>query len=296
MAAHRHVDAICICVTLLTLLVTLLFMHGEKFGLQPYVDPDAEEYVGTEHFTVNDQRGDWNSKSATRIELLGDHARVRGGGAYAVDGNVFINSAGRYVLTGTLENGSITVDTNKKAKVWILLAGADIRCDHDACIRVEQVAKLFLTLEEGTENRLYCAGISELALAEGVDGAIFSRDNLTINGGGCLTVSADQEHGIAGNDLLKFTGGEISVSAPGDALHVSDGVYLMNAALRLAAGDDGISVNEKDGGFYMESGSLQIEAEDKGIRVNGKAELLGGEVEILAGGDRIEEFAVSYSA
>ena len=44
MSTHRYFDAICVVVLALTLLITVLFMNGEAYGIQVIVDEDAEAY------------------------------------------------------------------------------------------------------------------------------------------------------------------------------------------------------------------------------------------------------------
>ena len=90
MSTHRTFDAICVVVLLLTLLITVLFMNGEAYGIQVIVDEDAEAYGHAVPFTENDKNGAWDTSRATRITLNGDQVSVFGGGAYAFDGNVMI--------------------------------------------------------------------------------------------------------------------------------------------------------------------------------------------------------------
>ena len=287
MSTHRHIDAICIAVLLFTLAVTVLFMHGEALGLQVIVDEDAEDYTGTAYFTENDQNGDWSTAGATRITLRGDHVSVSGGGAYAYDGNVMITSGGRFAVSGTLDNGSIIVDANNSAKVWIMLDGAEISCLDAACIDIEQADKVFLTLAAGTENSVTTLGFSEAAEAAGMDGTIFARDDLSINGSGSLHVTAATAHGITANDELVITGGRIDVTAELDALHANDGLRLMAADLELTAGDDGISVTGPESEYYMESGTVTIKAADNGISAGYCISLYGGSLTVDAGNDGI---------
>lgn len=287
MSTHRHIDAICIAVILLTVALTLLFMNGEAYGLQVIVDEDAESYSGFSYFTENDRDGSWNTGNATEITLQGDHATVSGAGAYAYDGNVMITSAGKYVLSGTLENGSVIVDTDGSAKVWVMLNGVTVSCMESACLDIEQADKVFMTLAEGTENSLIMTGLSDAAKTSGVDGALFSRDDLSINGTGSLTVTAETGHGIVGNDELVITGGRISVTAAEDAVHVNDSFRMTEADLVLCAGDDGISVTEVQSSLYLESGSLAITAGDKGIAAENTVEIVDGTIDIEAADDGI---------
>ena len=287
MSTHRYIDAICVIITILTLALTFLFINGEAFGLQVIVDEDAEDYEGQAYFTENDQKSNWNTAGATLITLRGDQVFVSGGGAYAYDGNVMITSAGKYVVSGTLNDGTIIVDTNNSSKVWILFNGAEISCSDAACLDVEQADKVFLTLGEGTENRMTTLGFSQEAEAAGMDGTVFSRDDLSINGKGSLTVSAPASHGIVGNDDLVIAGGKITVDAALDALHANDGLRIMSADMQLNAGDDGISLTGTESELYLESGNIAITAADSGLSAENLIHIVGGSLKVHSGDDGI---------
>lgn len=239
MSTSKHFNAICVVVLALALAVTVLFMNGEKLGIQVIRDEDSEENESSQYFTANDQNTGWTA--ATTITLKGDTAALSGPGAYANGGSVTITAAGYYDVTGTLTDGSLIVDAGKNAKVFIRLNGVYITCADDAAIRVNQADKVFLTLAEGTENTVTSGeSYSEASLADKTDGAIFSHDDLTINGSGSLTVTAAYKHGIAANDSLRITGGSITVTAPADTIHVNDALRITGASLTLTAGDDAI--------------------------------------------------------
>ena len=287
MSTHLYIDAICVIITILTLALTFLFINGEAFGLQVIVDEDAEDYDGQAYFTENDQKSNWNTAGATLITLRGDQVFVSGGGAYAYDSNVMITSAGKYVVSGTLNDGTIIVDTNNSSKVWILFNGAEISCSDAACLDVEQADKVFLTLGEGTENRMTTLGFSQEAEAAGMDGTVFSRDDLSINGMGSLTVSASEAHGIVGNDDLVIAGGKITVDAALDALHANDGLRIMSADMQLNAGDDGISLTGTESELYLESGNIAITAADSGLSAENLIHIVGGSLKVHSGDDGI---------
>ena len=287
MSTHRTFDAICVVVLLLTLLITVLFMNGEAYGIQVIVDEDAEAFGHAVPFTENDKNGAWDTSRATRITLNGDQVSVFGGGAYAFDGNVMITGKGKYVISGTLADGCVIVDADGSAKVWIMLDGADISCSTGACLEVEQADKVFLSLAEGSENSLTTLGFSTENRTAGMDGAIFSRDDLTINGTGSLTVTAAEESGIVCNDELVLTGGSITVDAAADALHVNDNLCIMEAQLNLNAGDDGISLTGLESELYMESGTLKAEAGGDGINAENSIRILAGTLTLESGDDGI---------
>lgn len=254
MSTSKHFNAICAVVLALALAVTVLFMNGEKLGIQVIRDEDSEENESSQYFTANDQNTDWTA--ATTITLKGDTAALSGPGAYANGGSVTITAAGYYDVTGTLTDGSLIVDAGKNAKVFIRLNGVYITCADDAAIRVNQADKVFLTLAEGTENTVTSGeSYSEASLADKTDGAIFSHDDLTINGSGSLTVTAAYKHGIAANDSLRITGGSITVTAPSDTIHVNDSLHLTGASLTLNAGDDAI---HSDTSIAILGGSITV--------------------------------------
>lgn len=261
MSTGKHFSALCALVLALALAVTVLFMNGEKLGIRVIRDEDSETNEDSGYFTSNDQNTAWTA--ATTITLSGDTATVSGSGAYANGGSVTIASAGYYDVTGTLTDGSLTVDAGKNAKVFLRLNGVTITCSDDAAIRVNQADKVFLTLAEGTENTVTSGeNCSEAALADKTDGAIFAHDDLTINGSGALTVTAAYKHGIAANDSLRITGGKITVTAPADTIHVNDSLHITGAAITLSAGDDAI---HSDTSVAILGGSITVNTCCEGI-------------------------------
>ena len=286
MSTHKHFDLICVVVLILTVLLTILFMNGSRLGIETIIDEDAEAHSQSVYFTANDSNGAWDTSSATRITLQGSTASVSGGGAYVLDGSVTITGAGWYVLSGTLDDGSIIVDAKNTAKVWILLNGVDITCSDGACLLVEQAEKVFLTLAEGSSNSMTDGAVySDANVEAGVNGTIFARDDLTINGSGSLTVTGAYHHGISAKDDLVITGGTVSVTAVKDAVHVNDSVRMKDASLTLNAEDDGIVVDEAEGYLYLESGDLTLDCVDKGVSVTGQTLVAGGTVTIRSGDD-----------
>ena len=297
MSTHNKLDKICVVIVAVSLLLTVLFMNGESLGITMIVDEDAESYSGTTYFTTNDQNSDWDTEGATVITLTGDGAEISGNGAYVNGQEVVITEAGRYVVSGSLSDGKITVDAHNSSKVWILLDGVDINCSDDACIRIDQAEKVFLTLAENSVNTLTSGSTySDTALQDGTDGAIFAHDDLTINGSGSLTVTAEYRHGIAANDDLVITGGTITITATADAIHANDSVCIKEAQITVDAGDDGIvTANEEENGFmYIESGSIDITSAEDGIHTTGDITVAGGSITIAAGDDGIHSDQFVY--
>jgi hypothetical protein len=288
MHSNRHFDRICLAVLICTVLLTVLFMNGESLGIQVVRDLDTDTNEGSAWFTENDLDGSWDTEGAVWITLEGSTASVKGNGAYVKGSDVVIASSGRYIVTGELTDGSLIVDAHNNSKVWILLSGVSLTCRSDAAIRIDQADKVFLTLAEGTENVVTSGETySEEALSDNTGGAIFSHDDLTVNGSGSLTVSASCKHGIDANDDLVITGGTVVIEAPADGIHASDSLRICSADLTINAGDDGLSTGEENAPLYMESGSVSITAGGDGIHSAGDITLAGGSLVISAKDDGI---------
>ena len=285
MSTHKNIDRICVVVLVLTLLVTVAFMNGEKLGIRVVADEDAESYSGSTYFTENDVDGDWADNAyTTYITLDGSGGTIDGNGAYFLDGDLVISNGGWYVLTGTLEDGKIIVDAHDSSKVWIRLNGVTVSCSDDACLRVDQADKVFLTLAEDTENSFSSGTVySEEALADNTGGTIFSHDDLTINGSGSLSITAGYKHGIDVNDSLVITGGTITITAPQDGIHVSDSLRFMEASLTIDAGDDAVHSDDE---LYIESGTVLINSCYEGFEAV-TIDITGGDITMYPTDDGI---------
>lgn len=279
MAAGRLFDKIAILGIIFALLLTVLFMNGEALGMQRIVSEDEVSL-----FTEDELNGSWDTSGATLITLTGDGANIDGNGAYVQDGDVIIYAAGSYVVEGTLDNGSVIVnETSKtKGKVWILLNGVEIHCEDSAAIDIEEATHVYLTLAEGTENTLSDgAAYSEDAVNANIRGALFSRDDLTINGSGSLTITGSYRHGIVCNDDLRITGGKITVTATEDGIHANESARFIGMTLEITAGDDGITVSNDDneGELTVVSGSIRILSCAEGMESE-KVTIDGGSIDI----------------
>ena len=282
MSTHKHFDRICVVVLLFSILLTILFMNGEALGMQVIVDEDAEAHSDSEWFTTNDLDGEWNTEGATTITLNGSDVNIAGNGAYAYDGGVVISNAGTYVLSGTLDDGSIVVNAHASSKVWLLLDNVTVSCEDNACLIVQEADKVFLTLAEGSENSFESGSTyTDEALEDGSDGVIFAHDDLTINGSGSLSVSGGWKHGIAANDDLVITGGKLTIEAAADGINVNDTMRICEADISITAGDDGI---HSDTSFTITSGTLSVTECYEGIEAP-TIEIVGGKTELYPSDD-----------
>lgn len=285
MSTHKRIDVICFAAVIFAIVLAALFMNGRTLGLIP----GEAEGINSDMFTSNDLNAAWDAASATKITLSDEGSVISGNGAYLYDGDVYIVYAGHYVLSGALTNGSVIIDADKSDKIWVLLDDVAIHCEDGAALRVEQADKVFLTLADGTESVISSgAEYDEELAASGVDGVIYSRDDLTINGSGALRVDAAYYHGIVCNDDFVITGGDITISAVQDGIHANDSVRIREAEITISAGDDGITAsNDDETAFaYIESGVITITDSYEGIEAI-EVMIAGGTVDIVATDDGI---------
>lgn len=275
MSTSKYVDKICIAAISLMLVLTILFMCGEKLGITA-VHREEDENT-SEMFTANDLNAEWDTAGACNIVLNGDSAKIGGNGAYFNNNTLYIAYAGKYVISGTLD-GSIHIDADGDDKIWLLFDGVDITSKTEPPLYVKQADKVFLTLKENSQNTLTFENDDE---ETEIDGCIFSRDDLTVNGKGNITVTSSGLHGIVCNDSLVFAGGNINITAKKDAVHAHDAIKICNTDITVSAGDDGLHAGNDDetAVFYLESGKINITECYEGIEAN-DITIAGGTVNI----------------
>ncbi len=283
MSKSKYFDKICIFFMIVALVITALFMNGEKLGMTLVIDEDSESHSDDSNFTTNDLDGDWDTTDATVITLSGDSGTVSGSGAYFYDGDLVITTSGTYVISGELTDGSIVVDSNDNSKIWILLDGVTVTNSEGPGILVENADKVFLTLEEDTENYITSTYISDDTDDETSGDAIFTHDDLTINGSGSLVLYSENECGIDANDDLVITGGTITIDSPDDGIHVNDSFRFCEADLTITTDDDAI---HSDTSIYISSGTILVNSCYEGLEAL-YIDIVGGDITIYATDDGI---------
>lgn len=205
----------------------------------------------------------------------------------SISGNIItITKEGTYVLSGALSEGQIVVNADS-AKVQLVLDNADITCASSAAIYVKNADKTFITLAEGSENILMNTAEYEAIDDNNIDAVIFSKDDLTLNGKGTLTINSEYGHGIVSKDDLKLVGGTSNITAKNHALSGKDSVRIAAGTYNLTSGKDGIhseNADEEEKGFvYIASGDFTIESTGDGIDASYVVQIDDGDFDITAG-------------
>ncbi len=243
-------------------------------------------YQEADMFTDRDSRTEYDTASAITIALSGSTATASDSSVIIADGVITITGDGVYLLSGTLSEGMVIVDAPDTAKLQLVLNGASITSNTSAPIYIKNADKVFVTLVGA--NTL-CSGDSFTAIDDSnIDGAVFSKEDLTFNGEGSLTISSPVGHGIVCKDDLVFTGGSYTITSASHGIQANDSVRIQNTTLSINAGKDGIHAeNTEDtskGFIYIHSGDLNIDSQGDGISAGTDMQITGGTVNILAGG------------
>lgn len=242
----------------------------------------ADMFSNRDYETAYDE-----SKSAV-IELNGKSA-ASASNAVKIDGStITITDEGTYILRGTLDDGMIIVNAEEADKPQLVFDGVSITSETSAPLYILEADKVFVTLADGTENTLSNGGTFEAIDDNNIDGAVFSKQDLTFNGSGSLSVESPAGHGIVCKDDLVFTSGTYNITSSGHGLDANDSVRYTKALITLATGKDGVHVENSDnaslGFVYVADGTLHITAEGDGLSAGTYMQIDGGEFDILAGG------------
>ena len=212
-------------------------------------------------------------------------ADLTGAAAYTLaDGqDLHITAAGVYVLSGTASDVTVYVEAGKEDKVQLVLDGVSITNRDFPAIYVKSADKVFVTTS--ADSSLSVTGAFAADGDAKVDGVIFSKSDLTLNGSATLTISSTK-NGIVGKDDVKITGGTYAISAKVKAIEANDSIRIADGTLDLTAGTDGLHAeNDEDdskGYIYIGGGSVTVNAGDDGIHAATVVQVDDGTVSVTA--------------
>lgn len=241
-------------------------------------------------FTDRDLDGSYNAAEAAQITFSDTGAVVSGAGAAADGTTATISAEGVYILSGNCSNGQVIVEGADTEKIQLVLNGLSLTCADGAAFYIRSADKVFLTLAEGSENSLADSGAEYVQddADTTVDGVIFSKADLTINGSGSLKITAGYKHAVVSKDDLRITGGNITAAAAYGGLYGKDCVKICGGSFSLSTETDGIqSDNTQDaqrGFVYISKGDFHIESGTDAIQAETVLQIDGGSFSLTTGG------------
>lgn len=242
----------------------------------------------TDETKADETQADESETNGTKADKSETNETKAASSGVSISGNIItISKEGTYVLSGALSEGQIVVDADL-AKVQLVLDNVDITCASSAAIYIKSADKTFITLAEGSENILMNTAEYEAIDDKNIDAVIFSKDDLTLNGKGTLTINSEYGHGIVSKDDLKLVSGTCNITAKKHALSGKDSVRIAAGTYNLTSGKDGIhseNADDDEKGFvYIASGDFTIESTGDGIDASYVVQIDDGDFEITAGG------------
>lgn len=270
---------------------------SEAFGL------DVEWNEKEKKVSITSKSDEDDSWKENEVSINLSDLSVDIDGVEVNNNRIVITKGGDYTVFGSIEEGGITVSSDEKVK--IRLSGAEITSSDEPCIYVENAKKAYITLSDGTKNTL--------VYKNNEDGAIYSKDDLEIKGGGKLNITSSA-HGIKASDDLSIEDGDISITAASDAIRTNDTFEMSGGSLSLVSTGDGIdsesiviisggnldiktngepissdtesaeSAEGKNNGFPMheQNTDVEFESSSKGIKAEWMISLQGGEINVDA--------------
>ena len=196
-----------------------------------------------------------------------------------------ITEAGVYVISGTASDATITVETADDAKVQIVLDGVSVTNSDSPVIYVKSADKVFVTTTSGSDNTLTVTGTFSADGDTNTDAVIFSKDDLTLNGLGTLTIDST-DNGITCKDDLIITGGTYDITAAADAFEANDSIAIADGNFAVDSDKDAFHCeNDEDdtvGYIYIADGTFDIDAGDDGIQGTTTVQIDGGSFDITS--------------
>ena len=271
-------------------------------------------------FTDRDYETDYDESSSVYIELNGSTAEADSDSVQISGSTITITEEATYIISGTLDDGMIIVDAPDTAKLQLVFDGADINSETSAPLYIPEADKVFVTLAEGTENTLSNGGTYTAIDDSNIDSAIFSRQDLTLNGSGnAASESSDSwgqwgggapgqpgDRGGAGGDGMRGTdpgsaGEGESEETPDQstpdqgASGSGESVEALAFTESLTASDSDASADteddsstsmkgiKSDGDMMISGGSFTIDSADDSVHTNSSVTVSGGTFEIASG-------------
>ncbi len=250
-----------------------------------------KQLTADDMFSDRDLSGDYSE--CTDITLSESTASCSDSSVTVADGSVTITKAGTYKLSGIF-TGQIIVNAGDSDKVQLVLDNASITKEGSAALYIINADKVFVTTVKGTENTLSSTGKFASSDDEtNVDGAIFSKSDITFNGSGTLNVKCESKHGIVTKDDLKITGGTYNITSASQGLSGKDSVRIAGGNITVTSGTDGIHSDNTDdtekGYVYISGGTLNITSGKDCIDASGTVDIKDGTFTLKAGGGSSEK-------
>ena len=193
--------------------------------------------------------------------------------------DITISQEGVYVLSGSVENCTIIVNTDKESKVQLVLDGVSITNDNSPAIVVVSADKCFVTTTD-SENTFKVTGSFTETEGLDTDAVIYSKDDLVLNGKGTLNIEST-DNAVTAKDDLKITGGVYNFTCTGKGFQANDSILINDGTFNIKTNNDAFHSENNDddklGYIYIAGGSFELNAEDDALQSHSAIQIDGGD-------------------
>ena len=171
------------------------------------VSTSIMEIDTSDMFSDRDKEVGYEETESVAISLADGGSACESDAVSITENTVTIKEEGTYVLSGALSDGMVIVEAEDTDKIQLVFNDVSISSSQSAALYIKSADKVFVTTVSGTENNLEHNGTYTAIDENNIDAAVFSKSDLTLNGEGTLTVTAQEGHGIVSKDDLILTSG-----------------------------------------------------------------------------------------
>lgn len=285
--------------TFLALGVSGLLVLASLTGCSTSAATDsAITFTRSEMFTDRDQDASYDTAGSTTIRFTDDAITCEDDQVSISDSTVTISSGGTYILSGSSAQAQIIIDTPDDDKVQLVLSDLTLSCKTSAPIYVKNADKVFITLADGSDNSLSTTGEFVQIDDNNIDAVIFSKEDLTLNGTGSLTITSAYGHGIVSKDDLVVTDGTYTMTCAKHGLSGKDSVRILNGTFDLTTTKDGIHASNDDdetlGYIYIAGGYFNICSQDDGMHADSALYIEDGTINITESYEGLEGQTITF--
>lgn len=182
-----------------------------------------------------------NEVETTKVEVK-DDSKIELTKSYS------IKKGGEYTFTGSIEDGSLIIDTDEK--VSITLIDVSITNSNGPAINIKNSKKTTIILKK--ENTL------SSTTTEDLDSCIYSNSDLEISGEGSLVIKSNYD-GIYSKENIVIKTGTFNINSDDTSIKAEKTVTIDDGTYNLLTKGDGVHA---DGKLVINNGTFDIDAEE----------------------------------
>ena len=243
-------------------------------------------------FSSQELIGNEEESEAARIDLETMPAENESSvpGVRMSEESVLITEPGTYLLGGSME-GTIIVDAGEDDDINLILDGVTIRNDSGAAIYVRSAGSVTITLKKGTDNTLINTGEFQPDGNTNIDGVIFSKSDLFIDGpvdgSASLLINSAEGCGIVSKDSLFINSSCISIDSKKAGIEAKNDLLISDASITIESKANGIKGDGDTadyGNIYIRNSDFSITSDTNAFKTSGFMIISGGSFHLVTGG------------